>query len=343
MNRAGWGFLGVAVAGMIFSSVPAGADKNDCLDLSGDAAIEACTRDINSGRYKGHDLAVAYYNRGVEYDGKQDVDRAIADYSQAISIDPKYAVAYNNRGNMHSGKGDVGRAIADFSQAISLDPKYAMAYYNRGNSYSLNGDSDRAIADYSRAISIDPKYKKAYYNRGDEYDRIGNYDRAVADFNQAIGLDPKYTKAYTARGRLNLYAGFGDKALADFTQANAIDPKNPSAALWIDIVGRRNNLPSRLAQTSSQLDMTRWPAPVIRLFLDQLTPAAVLAAADDPDPTEKKGRICEANFFTGELSLLKGSKAEATRLFRLAASDCPVDFAARFSARAELKALGVAP
>jgi lipoprotein NlpI len=89
--------------------------------------------------------------------------------------------------------------------------------------------------------------------------------------------------------------------------------------------------------------MTRWPAPVIRLFLDQLTPAAVLAAADDPDPTEKKGRICEANFFTAELSLLKGSKAEATRLFRLAAGDCPIDFATRFSARAELKALGVVP
>jgi lipoprotein NlpI len=342
MNRASWGFLGVVVAGMIFSSFPAAA-KNDCQELSGDAAIAACTRDINSGKYTGHDQAVAYYNRGVEYDNKGDYDRALADYSQAIRIDPKYALAYNNRGTAHSNKGDNERAIADYSQAINIDPKYAMAYYNRGNGYSLKGDSDRAIADYSQAISIDSKYKKAYYNRGDEYDRIGNYDRAIADYNQAISIDPKYAKAYTARGRLNLYSGFGDKALADFSQANAVDPKNPFAALWIDIVGQRNNLPSRLSQTSSQLDMTKWPAPVIRLFLNQMTPAAVLAAADDPNPAEKKGRVCEANFFTGELSLLKGSKDEAARLFRLAASDCPNDYASRFNAKAELKALGVAP
>jgi lipoprotein NlpI len=87
--------------------------------------------------------------------------------------------------------------------------------------------------------------------------------------------------------------------------------------------------------------MTVWPAPVIRLFMDQTTPAAVLAAADDPDATRKKGQVCAANFFSGELSLTKGLKDEATRLFRLAASDCPHGFNERDAANAELKALGV--
>jgi lipoprotein NlpI len=89
--------------------------------------------------------------------------------------------------------------------------------------------------------------------------------------------------------------------------------------------------------------MTVWPAPVIRLFMDQTTPAAVLAAADDPDATRKKGQVCEANFYSGELSLTKGLKDEATRLFRLAASDCPHGFNEWDAANAELKALGVVP
>ncbi len=86
--------------------------------------------------------------------------------------------------------------------------------------------------------------------------------------------------------------------------------------LWADIVGQRNRLPSRLAQTSSQIDMTVWPAPIVKLFMNQMMPAAVLAAADDPDPAKKNGQTCEANFYSGELSLTKGSKDEAIRLFR---------------------------
>ena len=88
--------------------------------------------------------------------------------------------------------------------------------------------------------------------------------------------------------------------------------------------------------------MTAWPAPVIRMFLGQMTPAAVLAAADDPDATKKKGQVCEANFYSGEWALRHGAKDEAARLFRLAASDCPKDFNEWSAANAELKALGAA-
>jgi lipoprotein NlpI len=153
----------------------------------------------------------------------------------------------------------------------------------------------------------------------------------------------KSGNSYFNRGRLNLYAGSVDKALADLNQASALAPKYAYAALWLDIVSQRNNLPSHLPQTSSQLDMTAWPAPVIRLFVGQMTPGALLAAADDPDATTRRGQVCEANFYIGELSLLKGSKDEATRLFRLAASDCPHGFIEWDAANAELKALGAAP
>ena len=120
-------------------------------------------------------------------------------------------------------------------------------------------------------------------------------------------------------------------------------PKYAYVALWLEIVGARNGLPSRLAQTTSQLDMTAWPAPVIGLFLGQMTPAALLAAADDPDPAKKNGQVCEANFDNAELLLSKGAKGEATPLFKLAVADCPHSFIEWDAANFELKALGVAP
>ena len=122
-----------------------------------------------------------------------------------------------------------------------------------------------------------------------------------------------------------------------------MNPKNAYWALWLDIVGKRNNLPSRLDEATKQIDMTKWPAPVLRFFLGRLTPEAVLAAADNPNPQTKRGQVCEANFFTAQLALQRGAKDEAARLFRLASADCPKSFIEEFAANAELRSLGLQP
>ena len=69
----------------------------------------------------------------------------------------------------------------------------------------------------------------------------------------------------------------------------------------------------------------------------------MLASADDPDPLTKRGKICEANFYTGELALIRGKKDDAIRLFTAASSDCPLSWSEWESADAELKMLGAAP
>jgi tetratricopeptide (TPR) repeat protein len=283
--------------------------------------------------------SIAYNNRGVAYEGRGDLDRAIADYSQAISLDRKYVGAYSNRGNIYKARGDFDRAIADYNQAISLDPKFAVAYNNRGAAYAAKGDLDRAIADYGQAIGLDPKYVFAYGNRGNMFRDKGEFDRAIADYDQAISLDPKNIKSYFNRGVANLYAGSLPKALADLNQYSASDPHDPYGALWLEVVNQRSDLPSRLEGMVTPIDMTRWPAPVIRLFLGQSTPDAVLAAADHPGSYMKAVQVCEANFFSGELALSKGSKDDAARLFRLAAESCPPDLTEWSTAHFELKAM----
>jgi tetratricopeptide (TPR) repeat protein len=75
------------------------------------------------------------------------------------------ASAYYRSGIEYYKKGDYDRAIADFSQAIRLDPNYAFAYYNRGVTYKTKGDADRAIEDYTQAIRINPNHANSYINR----------------------------------------------------------------------------------------------------------------------------------------------------------------------------------
>jgi tetratricopeptide (TPR) repeat protein len=78
---------------------------------------------------------------------------------------------------------DCGRAIADYTQAIMLDPNNTLAFNNRGNAYYAEKGCDRAIADYTEAIRLDSKLASAYTGRGNAYNAKGEIDRADADFN----------------------------------------------------------------------------------------------------------------------------------------------------------------
>jgi tetratricopeptide (TPR) repeat protein len=74
------------------------------------------------------------------------------------------------------------KAIADFSEAIRLDPSFAAAYSSRGAARFYQGDSDLAIADCSEAIRLDPPNAiKAYTLRASVYERKGDKDKAAAD------------------------------------------------------------------------------------------------------------------------------------------------------------------
>jgi tetratricopeptide (TPR) repeat protein len=308
--------------------------------FSVDHRIGGCTALVESERVSVQDRAAAYGNRCWAYSDKGNPDRAIDDCNEAIRLDPKLANAYVNRGKAYSDKDDFDRAIADYDQAIELNPKSSMAYNNLCDAYLDKGDNDQAITDCNQAIGLDPKFAVAYRNRGNAYRYKGDAASAVADYNQAIELNTKSYQNYLARGLLNLGGGDLPKALADINQASALNPKDPYTALWLDIVNTRSKLPSKLAEATAQIDMTKWPAPVIRLYLGQVTPEAVLAAAADPDPFRQKSQVCEANFFSGELALQQGEKDEAARLFRIADRGCPKDSFQLIGANDELKALG---
>jgi tetratricopeptide (TPR) repeat protein len=58
-----------------------------------------------------------------------------------------------------------GHALADFNQAIQVNPKLAAAYYRRGTAYFLKGDLGNALADFNQTIQLNPKMAKVYVGR----------------------------------------------------------------------------------------------------------------------------------------------------------------------------------
>jgi tetratricopeptide (TPR) repeat protein len=301
----------------------------------------AAIADYNQAFKLGASAANDYQGRGLAYAGNGDFQRAVADFGEAIKRGANDAPTLNARAEAYRSLNQLEPALADYTAAIKLDANYAEAYHGRGMVYRLKGDFDRAIADYSAALARDSNLAAAYNDRGSAYRLKGDFEHATADYSAAIALYPKWAAPYHRRGYVAFLAADLPKALADLTQANALDPTDAYLALMLDIVAQRSKLPSRLKEMSGKLDMTAWPAPLIRLYLAQLTPEAAMAAAADPDVATGRGRICEANFYTGELALLNDHKDAAARLFGRASADCPLAVSEWELANAELKAMGI--
>ena len=339
-----------------------------------DEGIAACDRVINDPKATAQHRAAALSSRCGWWWAKKDPDRALTDCNEALRADSSNAAAYLNRGNAYLNKSDFEHAFADFNEAIRLDPKNAWAFAERGNLYKNRGDLDHALADLNEAVRLDPSYALAYFARGDLYKSKGDLTLAMADMNEAIRFDPNYALAYFTRGRLSYMLGNNPAALEDFTKSIRLDaeaapayfnrgvayyvvggrtadavadfkkaaelnPKDAYAALWRDLAERRNNAPSHLAEAAKQLDMTVWPAPVIRHFLGELNAEQTFGAAFDTDPKTKLAQTCEANYYSGEFALLKKNKKEAQRLLKLAADDCPRSFVESTAAIAEIISL----
>jgi lipoprotein NlpI len=341
-----------------------------------DLNIAACDRVLKNPKISGPNRAAAFSNRCGWWWAKKDPDRALSDCNEAIRIEPGLAAAYANRGNVYLSKVDAEHAFADFNEAIRLDPKTGWFYSARGDLYKNRGDFDHALADLSESIRLDPTYAIAYFFRSDLYKSKGDVDHALADLNDSIRLDPNYAMAYLKRGSLSYTLGNIPGALidfnksiqvdpdneaayfnrgvayfivggrvadaeADFRKASKLDPKNPYFALWLDLAEqgdeeRGKDAPRYLMEAAKQLDMTAWPAPVIRQFLGELSSAQTLAAVDGSDPKKKLAQTCEANFYGGEFALLKKNKPEALRLLEAAARDCPRSFIESIAAISEL-------
>jgi tetratricopeptide (TPR) repeat protein len=161
-------------------------------------------------------------------------DSAIAEYTDAISLDSSRADALTNRGVIRDLHGDHAAAIEDYTRAINTKPTYAEAYSKRAATYKSLDKFSQALADYTAAIRLDSAsyefdptlhFANAYFGRGNVEFQLGDFEKAIADFDSTLALMPNHSVAMLNKARALVDVKQFDSAIVWYTRAiTALSP-----------------------------------------------------------------------------------------------------------------------
>lgn len=249
-------FLCVVLLAALFTTFTPAVAQNDlwikCQGGSDEARIVSCSQVIGAGkRTSNRERIVALLNRGRAYLDKKEFDRAILDFTSALSLDRRQQAVYSWRAQAYRAKGQLDKAVVDLGEALALDPTATRLFIERGGTYAEKGDLQRAIEDYSAAIRSSPDLSRAYEERGVIHFAQHDLDAAIADLDKAIALEPQFSDALV--GRAAAFRAKGDLAHAkrDLETALRLDPSLHSA---------RN----ALAELSQPTEAKAQPAPAAK-------------------------------------------------------------------------------
>ena len=217
------------------------ASRKNTESGAGPAVVQPKTTD--PAPPKSPDSARPHVESGLAWLRKDEHEKAIAEFDQAIRLDPSSAVAFAGRGYSHAlsfrprnsaTAPMLRKAREDSDEALRLDPDLPFGIAVRGITLSMRGESTKALEDCEKAIHLKPDDALLYlikaqvlFRRGMREDTEGDRKAATKTSSRAIALDPKLVAAYSFRGNARLRAEEHDRAMEDFEMAHQLDPDNP--------------------------------------------------------------------------------------------------------------------
>jgi predicted TPR repeat methyltransferase len=148
------------------------------------------------------------------------IEKAIIFYNQALHLDPNYVNCYYNLGLIYQDKGDIQEASKQYATVIALDPNHVESRLNQCNILFAIEDLVAAEECYIEIIQIQPNYVRGLVNLASLYVSSGSSEeiylqRATQLYSAALDIDPT-----------NRMALHGLRSLTASVESNNTDSNN---------------------------------------------------------------------------------------------------------------------
>jgi tetratricopeptide (TPR) repeat protein len=172
-------------------------------------------------------LAVAQINGGKVVEAELILDAVLVSH-------PKELGALVARGTARALRRELPGAIADFTAAIEVEPRYADTWKRRGQARSALGTcDDTALTDLAKAVELLPlmgagdsaiSRAECLLERAMVYQRRRDYRRAVTQLKEAVKLDPENHQMWNVLGLCATSQGDIRDGVAAYERAVALKP-----------------------------------------------------------------------------------------------------------------------
>lgn len=135
--------------------------------------------------------AAKYVERARENEKAGKLDRAIADWTIALRLEPKW---HFERGVAYFARGDFAQADSDFNEAIRRALNRAELHWRLAEARGRIGDLPEAVTAVNEALALDGKNAKYLWYRAALRERLDD-SRSASDRKAALELDPTLAKA----------------------------------------------------------------------------------------------------------------------------------------------------
>ncbi len=157
---------------------------------------------------------------------------AEAEYRKAIALKHEfYADAHNNLGVALARDGDVKGAVAEFEAILQQYPVYHEVRFNYGNALARLGRLPEALREYRAALSEGFDIAELHNNLGNTLLALNQPAEAMAEFGKAVRMRPTYAEAYNNLGSALFKSGRPQEAVREYQQAVWLRPRFTEARL----------------------------------------------------------------------------------------------------------------
>ena len=111
-------------------------------------------------------LAIAFVDRGVCHEKAGRDDLAISDYAAHLELEPRSQYGLELRAALYFRAAQYERALADFAQALVVNPSSPTALYGRGMVRQKTGDTRAGAQDVETATALRSRVAEQMAERG---------------------------------------------------------------------------------------------------------------------------------------------------------------------------------